>query len=123
MIEKIIPRALDKSSDKKIVSNTSMIDALNLFLSEDNIDGEGNKGVLKNVKGNSLSEYAWPEDKPSSMVATGPASKVIGLRTLRPRYAIFLCGANTQKIMEFGLMTRRVNYRTHGFQIYHKKDA
>ena len=81
MIEKIIPRALDKSSDKKIVSNTSMIDALNLFLSEDNIDGEGNKGVLKNVKGNSPSEFAWPEDSPSFTTPYGTygvASKAIG---------------------------------------------
>ena len=43
MIDKITPRALDKSSDHKLVPKTSMIDALNLFISEDNIDEEGNK--------------------------------------------------------------------------------
>ena len=81
MIEKITPRALDKSSDKKIVSSASMIDALNLFLSEDNIDGEGNKGVLKNLKGTELSDYAWPHDKPSTQTDGqnyGNPSKAIG---------------------------------------------
>ena len=51
MIDKITPRALDKSSDHRLVPKTSMIDALNLFITDDNTDAEGNLGVLKNNKG------------------------------------------------------------------------
>lgn len=75
MIDKITPRALDKSSDHKLVPKTSMIDALNLFISDDNIDEEGNSGVLKNVKGNVNLSYAEPYDKP---VNPGVAFKAIG---------------------------------------------
>jgi hypothetical protein len=50
-IDKITPRQLDADSDGKLISKTSMLDALNLYIGED--DG-GNKGVLKNIKGNSI---------------------------------------------------------------------
>ena len=66
MIDKITPRALDKSSDHKLVPKTSMIDALNMYISEDSIDEEGNSGILKNIKGNKNVEYGignvWSED-------------------------------------------------------------
>ena len=75
MIEKITPRALDKSSDPKLVPNTSMIDALNVFISEDTIDEHGYLGTIKNVKGNNLLDYAHEDDKPVNPTA---AFKAIG---------------------------------------------
>jgi len=48
-IDKITPRQLDADSDGKLISKTSMLDALNLYMGEDD---NGNKGVLKNIKGN-----------------------------------------------------------------------
>ena len=75
MIEKITPRALDKSSDPKLVPNTSMIDALNVFISEDTIDEHGYLGTIKNVKGNNLLDYAYEDDKPVNPTA---AFKAIG---------------------------------------------
>ena len=35
MIDKITPRGLDKSSDHKLVTKTSMIDALNQYIADD----------------------------------------------------------------------------------------
>ena len=56
-IDKITPIRLDKSSDFRLVPKTSMVDALNMLISEDETgggdDSTGNLGVLKNVKGNS----------------------------------------------------------------------
>ena len=49
MIDKITPRALDKSSDDKLIASTSMRDALNLYITDDASDSEGNVGVLKNM--------------------------------------------------------------------------
>ena len=75
MIDKITPRALDKSSDHRLVPKTSMIDALNLFITDDNTDAEGNLGVLKNIKGNARVRYGFDGDTP---VSTDSAIKVIG---------------------------------------------
>ena len=75
MIDKITPRALDKSSDSRLVPKTSMVDALNIFITDDNIDGEGNVGVLKNIKGNKNVDYAIDSDAPTS---TTSEIKVIG---------------------------------------------
>ena len=55
-IDKIIPIRLDKSSDFKLVPTTSMVDALNMLITENESSGDdgstGNLGVLKNIKGN-----------------------------------------------------------------------
>jgi len=75
MIDKITPRALDKSSDYKLVPKTSMIDALNVFITDDNVDEEGNAGVLKNIKGNRNIMYASLQDRPQY---SSVALKVIG---------------------------------------------
>jgi len=75
-IDKIIPIRLDKSSDYKLVPKTSMVDALNMLITEDESDGgdnsTGNLGVLKNLKGNQVIEYVT-----SSGVGEGNA-KIIG---------------------------------------------
>jgi len=60
-IDKIIPIRLDKSSDFKLVPTTSMVDALNMLITENESSGEanetGNLGVLKNIKGNDKISY------------------------------------------------------------------
>ena len=66
MIDKITPRALDKSSDDKLIAKTSMRDALNLYITDDTSDSEGNVGVLKNIKGTVDIRYATEEDFPTS---------------------------------------------------------
>ena len=48
-IDKLTPRQLNKDEDNLLVKSTEMIDALNVRTSEDN---DGNRGVIKNIKGN-----------------------------------------------------------------------
>ena len=48
-IDKITPRQLDSDSDSKLVKKSSFLDALNLYSGDSK---EGNRGVIKNIKGN-----------------------------------------------------------------------
>lgn len=57
MIEKLLPRVLNSSSDNRLKKKTEMNDALNIVVTEDfenfdSSDDTGNEGVLKPVKGN-----------------------------------------------------------------------
>ena len=76
-IDKIIPIRLDKSSDFKLVPKTSMVDALNMLITENESSGEanetGNLGVLKNIKGNAEISYL----NATHAIAAGD-SKIIG---------------------------------------------
>tara|TARA_R110002020_G_scaffold208552_2_gene414382 strand:+ start:571 stop:7656 length:7086 start_codon:yes stop_codon:yes gene_type:complete len=80
-IDKITPLRLDKTSDFKIIPETSMVDALNMLISEDAAFGgsvdssseSGDLGVLKNVKGNTNTLPAYASDA----IAAGNA-KIIG---------------------------------------------
>ena len=76
-IDKITPNRLDRSSDFKLIPKTSMVDALNMIVTEDSAnttgDNIGDLGVLKNVKGNSAMSYASPSDA----IVDGEA-KIIG---------------------------------------------
>ena len=76
-IDKIIPIRLDKSSDFKLVPKTSMVDALNMLITENESSGEanetGNLGVLKNIKGNAEIGYL----SSAHAIAAGD-SKIIG---------------------------------------------
>ena len=76
-IDKIIPIRLDKSSDFKLVPKTSMVDALNMLITENESSGEanetGNLGVLKNIKGNAEISYL----SSAHAIGTGD-SKIIG---------------------------------------------
>ena len=76
-INKIIPVRLDKSSDFKRIPSTSMVDALNMIVTEDDSlgisDNVGDLGVIKNVKGNTAMQYLSEADAP----APGEA-KIIG---------------------------------------------
>jgi hypothetical protein len=75
-IDKIIPIRLDKSSDFKLVPKTSMVDALNMLITENESSGDngstGNLGVLKNIKGNDPISYLSGHN-----IAAGNA-KIIG---------------------------------------------
>ena len=65
-IDKITPNRLDKSSDYKLIPKTSMVDALNILITEndgaDSNSKTGNLGVLKNIKGNQEISYFSDED-------------------------------------------------------------
>ena len=77
-IDKITPRQLDADSDGKLLNKASMLDALNLYSGDS--DG-GNKGVLKNIKGNLKVPVGTATDvTPGSLApeAFGPSSRVIG---------------------------------------------
>ena len=53
-IDKITPRQLDSDADSKLVKKSSFLDALNLYSGDSE---EGNRGVLKNIKGNKELSY------------------------------------------------------------------
>ena len=66
MIEKLLPRVLNSSSDNRLQKKTEMNDAYNIVVTEDFDDfndstSTGNEGVLKPVKGNAL-QGAIPEN-------------------------------------------------------------
>jgi len=78
-INKITPRALDKSSDYKVVPATAFIDAVNVVFGEDssnNNDESGDAGVIKNLLGNTALSYHTAKDA----IATGDF-KIIGTTT------------------------------------------
>ncbi len=60
-IDKITPRQLDSDSDSKLAKKSSLLDALNLYSGDSE---EGNRGVLKNIKGNTKvdSDVAFGEN-------------------------------------------------------------
>ena len=63
MINKVVPRKLNQSSDSKIRSKEDMIDALNVSISSDERNSEGNEGVIKPVKSNvNISGTAFDSD-------------------------------------------------------------
>ena len=56
MISKNTPRQLDKSTDERLIAPTSMVDALNAYVSSsaDSTTLDGDSGVLKNIRGTEL---------------------------------------------------------------------
>ena len=82
MINKILPRKLNKSSDSRIRAKDEMLDALNVLVTEEynHSDGtsangaSGNLGVIKPSMGNMSVEGSSESDLPSE----GVTSKVIG---------------------------------------------
>ena len=65
-INKITPKRLDRSSDFKLIPPGSMVDALNMLITEDETGGDddtiGDAGVLKNIRGNSNMLFAGASD-------------------------------------------------------------
>ena len=75
-INKVTPRALDKSTDYKLVPSTAFIDALNVVVNEDESsqgDDGGDSGVIKNLRGNTALRFHTKKD----VIANGDY-KVIG---------------------------------------------
>ena len=58
-IDKLTPRYLNKDEDPRIVKSVELIDALNIRVSNDE---DGNAGVLKNIKGNTVVAYKNTSD-------------------------------------------------------------
>ena len=58
-IDKLFPRYLNKDDDDRILKSVELSDALNIRASNDD---EGNAGVVKNVKGNTIVAYASSSD-------------------------------------------------------------
>lgn len=70
MINKILPRQLDSTTDLKLTAENAMIDALNVRYTSNETssnaegdDSSGDAGVLKNIKGNARANYLNPWDK------------------------------------------------------------
>ena len=88
-ISKITPRALDKSTDYKLVPSTAFIDAVNVVFSEDESIGSGDEGgdngVTKNLKGNSAISFHRSDDA----IAEGEY-KVIGTTVDRKLKLVFI---------------------------------
>ena len=55
MIDKLVPRYLNKDDDARLVKSIEMTDALNVRLSADT---DGDAGVIKNAFGNSAISFA-----------------------------------------------------------------
>lgn len=58
-IDKLFPRYLNKDDDDRILKSVELSDALNIRVSNDD---DGNSGVIKNVKGNTVVAYASAAD-------------------------------------------------------------
>ena len=72
MIEKLLPRVLNSSSDNRMKKKTEMNDAYNVVVTEDFNDFDeatdtGNEGVLKPVKGNVAQDRFPPIDEDSGL--------------------------------------------------------
>jgi hypothetical protein len=64
MINKIVPQKLDSSLDLKVTKPDTMVDALNISISNSlssQSDGSGDVGVLKNVLGNVATTFGNPD--------------------------------------------------------------
>ncbi len=78
MIEKLLPRVLNSSSDNRLKKKTEMNDALNIVVTEDfedfnSADDTGNEGVIKPVKGN-----VHQQKVPETLFAVDGNRRVIG---------------------------------------------
>jgi len=79
-IDKITPRQLNKDEDYLLVKSTEMIDALNVRTTEDT---DGNRGVLKNIKGNTEITLAGANVLPAG------TNRVIGTCSFNQKDLIF----------------------------------
>lgn len=95
MINKIFPRKLDTSTDLKLTSKDSMVDALNVSISDSTYTGEegsGDIGVQKNMLGN---EAAIPYNSFDAIMG-GVNYQVIGSVTdIKTRIVYFFVWANS----------------------------
>ena len=81
-IDKLIPRYLNKDNDPKVLKSIELVDALNVRISNDD---DGNAGVVKNIKGNTIVGY-----KNSSLDSLpSGTNKVIGYITNMEKDEVF----------------------------------
>ena len=79
-IDKLTPRQLNKDEDYLLVKSTEMVDALNVRTTEDD---DGNRGVLKNIKGNTEISISGANALPSG------TNRVIGTCSFNQKDLIF----------------------------------
>lgn len=79
-IDKLTPRQLNKDEDYLLVKSTEMVDALNVRTSEDD---DGNRGVLKNIKGNTEISLSGANTLPSG------TNRIIGTCSFNQKDLIF----------------------------------
>lgn len=79
-IDKITPRQLNKDEDYLLVKSTEMVDALNVRMSEDE---DGNRGVIKNIKGNTEITLSGDNTLPSG------TNRVVGTCSFNQKDLIF----------------------------------
>jgi hypothetical protein len=79
-IDKLTPRQLNKDEDYLLVKSTEMVDALNVRMTEDD---DGNRGVLKNIKGNTEISLSGANALPSG------TNRVIGTCSFNQKDLIF----------------------------------
>ena len=53
-VDKLTPRYLNKDNDPRVLKSIELVDALNIRVSNDD---DGNAGVVKNIKGNTVVAY------------------------------------------------------------------
>ena len=79
-IDKITPRQLNKDEDYLLVKTTEMVDALNVRMSEDD---DGNRGVIKNIKGNTEITLSVGNELPAG------TNRVVGTCSFNQKDLIF----------------------------------
>ena len=102
-VDKLTPRYLNKDKDPRVLKSVEMLDALNIRVSHDD---DGNAGVLKNIKGNTLVGYKNTAD-------TLPAgdNKVIGSVTNLEKDEVFYFvynSNNNHSIYKYSLSSEKV---------------
>jgi hypothetical protein len=80
-VDKLVPRYLNKDNDPRVLKSIEMVDALNFRLSNDT---DGNAGVGKNIKGNSVVPYKAVSDE-----LPAGTNKVVGTMTNLQKDEVF----------------------------------
>lgn len=88
-IDKLVPRYLNKDDDPRVLKSIELVDALNVRIANNN---DGNAGVIKNVKGNTVVAY-----KNSSDTLPAGDNKVIGTVTNLQKDEVFYFVYNSNR--------------------------
>ena len=88
-IDKLVPRYLNKDDDPRVLKFIELVDALNVRISNND---DGNAGVIKNVKGNTVVAY-----KNSSDTLPAGDNKVIGTVTNLQKDEVFYFVYNSNR--------------------------
>ena len=102
-VDKLTPRYLNKDNDPRVLKSIEMLDALNVRISNDD---DGNAGVLKNVKGNTVVSY-----KNTSDTLPSGTNKVIGHVANLQKDEVFYFvynSSNSHSIYKYSLSSEKV---------------